>query len=124
MINNRPAATRVTYYIGGVLITDNEVSHTIGEMVDHGTCGATVSSGSSSSVVTSVPLAGANHYIFRYTFREAMCSEAGMQWRICEDWEFITGRDDFIETVAYDSSDVPAATFMGDDLRGPYSQTD
>ncbi|MES2201581.1 MAG: hypothetical protein V4498_04960 [candidate division FCPU426 bacterium] len=124
MIDDRPAATSMTYYIGNELVTDNELNHAIGEMVNHGSCGATVSSNGSSEVVSSQPLKGSDHLIFRYTFKQKMCSEPGKQWRVCEDWVFRSGQDSFLQAVAFDSSDVPAGEFLGDDLRGPYCQTD
>jgi hypothetical protein len=118
----RPQVTQMSYFVDGSLVTDKELNHAVGEMVDHGSCGATVSSQKSSNVVKSVALAGADHYIVRYTFKEARCGSGGF-WQVTEDWEFVNGQDAYIETVAYDSSDLPADKKMVEDLRGPYSQT-
>jgi hypothetical protein len=116
---------RYAYTIGGDEIVDDEVpSYGIGNLVDHGGCdgGAVVSWESTEEYDAEAALNGPHHFIWRSTFRMPMCGEPA-RWRITNEYFFVTGEDHFIQTFAYDSSDLPEGTEIGDDMRGPYSQT-
>ena len=124
LMTNNPGATRMTYYIAGALVTDDEeAGHFIGQLVDHGGNGAVASGGTPSTM--GAILTGPNHYIYRYTFLFGMNTTPACNWQITEDWEFVNGRDDFLETVTYDSSNwnVTANGNMSKDLRSPYNDT-
>lgn len=116
---------RYAYTIDGSAVTDDEVpDYGIGNMVNHGGCsdGAVVSWASTQEYEAQEILGGPHHYIWQSRFRMPMCGEDA-RWRITSEYFFVTGDDHFIQTVTYDSSDVPAGTAIGDDMRGPYNQT-
>lgn len=115
---------RYTYAAGGAEVVDDEVpGYGIGNLVHHGACGATVSWEGEQEYAAQAVLAGPNHYIWRSTFRLPMCDHTDVSWRVTNEYVFFTGEDGFIQTVAYDSSDLPADQPMNDDMRGPYNQT-
>ena len=115
---------RYAYSVGGEAVTDDEVpDYGIGNLVHHGACGATVSWEGEQEYAAQVVLEGPHHYIWRSTFRLPMCDHPEVSWRVTNDYLFVTGEDHFIQTVAYDSSDLPADQPMNDDMRGPYNQT-
>lgn len=118
------AIIRYVYDVDGTTVTDDAVAdYGIGQMVNHGDCGAsTTFAGTSEHEATEV-LAGDNHYIWRSTFRHPMCNNPGVSWRVTSEYVFYTGHDHFIQTVTYDSSDLAMDQPLGDDMRGPYNQT-
>lgn len=115
---------RYAYTVGGEPVVDDEVpDYGIGNLVHHGACGATVSWEGEQEYVAQAVLEGPHHYVWRSTFRLPMCDHPEVSWRVTNEYLFVTGEDHFIQTVAYDSSDLPASEPMNDDMRGPYNQT-
>jgi hypothetical protein len=114
---------RYTYTIDGQTVTDNALNNWgIGNLVHHGGCGATVSTGGEETEYqTLAALQGPHHLVWRSTFRLQMCS-VGARYRVTNEYVFRNGEDSFIQTFAYDASD--GGTSLGDDMRGPYNQTD
>lgn len=126
LMKKNPGAMRLTYMVDRALVTNSAFreNHFIGELINHGSRGASASRKNSKNISTQIVLAGKHHYIFRYTFEYEMNSEPGKFWKISEDWEFIDGRDSFLQSVAYDSSEIPSEQVMKEDMRGPYNETD
>jgi hypothetical protein len=115
---------RYAYTVDGAEVIDDEVpGYGIGNLVHHGACGATVSWDGEQEYAAQAVLEGPHHYIWRSTFRLPMCDHPEVSWRVTNEYVFFTGHDGFIQTVAYDSSDLPLDQAMNDDMRGPYNQT-
>jgi len=115
---------RYAYTVDGAEVIDDQVpDYGIGNLVHHGGCGATVSWEGEQEYAAEIVLAGPHHYIWRSTFRLPMCDHPEVSWRVTNEYVFFTGHDGLIQTVAYDSSDLPADQAMNDDMRGPYNQT-
>ena len=121
--NDNIAISRYEYVLDEPIVDTATPGQGIGRMVHHGGCFATTSN-AAKSVERTLALDGDHHTIVRTTFRLATCDDPNVDWRITADYLFQTGKDEFIQTVAYDLSDLPAGRTINDDMRGPYSQTD
>jgi hypothetical protein len=115
---------RYAYTVDGANVVDDEApGYGIGNLVNHGDCGATSTLGGAQEYEASAGFAGANHYVWRSTLRLRMCNHQDVSWRVTSEYVFYTGHDHFIQTVSYDASDLPMSEELGDDMRGPYNQT-
>jgi MYXO-CTERM domain-containing protein len=115
---------RYEYVIDGQPVVDDPVSgYGIGILANHGECGSTSSVSDLSEYTAAAVLSGPHHYIWESTFRLAMCDHPSVAWRVTSQYVFIAGEDHFIQTVTYDSSDLPDDQPIGEDMRGPYNQT-
>ena len=130
--NDLNTYTQLSYFVDGVEQTDNAVVDG-GRLVHHGSqgCGRngggwqwTESTQDISELVSEVNLSGDHHAIIRRKFRMNSCSRSDLSWRITVDYLFVDGWDGFVQTVAYDSSDIGDNEIIEDDMRGPYGQFD
>ena len=129
--------TRYTYYAGATLVdarvrenyppwgflvlTNHWMPDTTGNFVT--SCNA---SDLTVPLTRSIPFQGAHHLIWRGTFRMRMNPTATgpfADWYNDVDYLFQDGRNDFVFTCAYDSSDMPQASLRSD-IRGPYGDFD
>jgi hypothetical protein len=69
---------------------------------------------------SSVPFHGAHHLIWRGTFRMKMDPADTISWYNTVQYVFTDGRNDFLFSTAYDSSDMAEAKLQSD-MRSPYS---
>ncbi|QQR89898.1 MAG: hypothetical protein IPJ88_17290 [Myxococcales bacterium] len=122
--NDQITTTEQSYLVDGITISDQALLEG-GRMVHHGSCtqGYT-SSDAGTELVASVVFSAKHHALVRRSFRLASCSMPSLVWRITNDYFFQDGSDGYIQTVAYDSSDIADDVELGDDMRGPYSQFD
>src|SRR5690606_27810394 len=115
---------RYEYVIDSEQVSDDAVpGYGIGILVNHGDCGASSSLTGLSEYSAEPGFVGPHHYVWQSTFRLAMCDHPDVSWRVTNQYLFITGEDHFIQAVSYDSSDLPTGEPIGDDMRGPYNQT-
>jgi hypothetical protein len=72
---------------------------------------------------SSVPFHGAHHLIWRGTFRMKMDPADTISWYNTVQYVFTDGRNDFLFSTAYDSSDMAEANLQSD-MRSPYGEID
>ena len=126
VLDDNHRIVRYEYEIDGDGVIDEAVGgYGIGNFVHHGDCaaGGVASLEGVSEYAAEEVLAGPHHYIWRSTFRFFMCDHPDTAWRVTNEYVFVTGEDHFIQTAAYDSSDLPETEPIGEDMRGPYNQT-
>lgn len=136
--NANPGAfiTRYTWYAGATLVDsrvrENYPPWGFMTLVNHwhpDSTGNFVASCNSADItsplVKSVVFQGPNHLIWRGTFRMRMdpTNVVPGSWYNTVEYTFSAGRDDFVFSCAYDSSDVAQANLWSD-MRGPYGDFD
>lgn len=137
--NTSPGAyiTRYTYYAGATLVDarvrENYPPWGFLVLTNHwmpDTTGNFVSSCNAPDLTVpltrSIVFQGAHHLLWRGTFRMRMNPTATppfADWYNDVDYFFQDGRNDFVYSTAYDSSDMAEAN-MRSDIRGPYGDFD